>query len=123
LIAATLPEHIAAIVGPDEIEGMRQRLLAWQPSDRGLLAPRTYLEAIGIFLMVVIATFPVVAPFVLADNAAVAMHWSQAITLGMLFATGLALGRYAGHPRPAMTGLVAAILGALLIASVKALGG
>src|SRR5262245_17095007 len=85
LIAQALPEHVAAIVGAEEIEGMRRRLLALSPGERPIMGTRALLEAVGIFLMVVVATFPVVAPFVLTDDVRRAMLWSQAITLAMLF--------------------------------------
>jgi hypothetical protein len=40
----------------------------------------------------------------------------------LLFLGGVALGRYAGYTRPAQTGSVTALMGAVLIAAVKALG-
>ena len=123
LIVKALPDHVANIVGPDEIEGMRRRLLGRQPDVGAVLRPRDYLEAIGIFMLVVIATFPVVAPFLLTSNAALALRVSQVITLGMLLLAGFALGRYGGHAKPWLTGVVMAVFGALLIAAVKALGG
>jgi len=67
LIAAALPEHVARIVGPAEIEGMRRRLLELQFSEHAILRPRDWLEAIGIFVLVVIATFPVVVPFLITS--------------------------------------------------------
>jgi VIT1/CCC1 family predicted Fe2+/Mn2+ transporter len=123
LIAKALPDHIAGIVGPDELEGMRRRLLALRPDGRGIVRPRDYAEAVGVFLLVVIATFPVVAPFLLTSNAALALHASQGIALVMLALAGYALGRYAAHTRPLVTGLVMAVFGAVLIGAVKALGG
>jgi len=123
LIAQALPNHIATLVGTDELEGIRQRLFALQVDRLGVLRVLDFLEAVGIFVMVVIATFPVVIPFLLTDNAATAMHWSQAITLVMLFLAGFALGRHAGYPKPLRPGLAMAVFGALLIAAVKALGG
>ena len=122
LIEDTLPPHVAAITGPDELEGMRRRLLALPPARRAL-GREDYFAAIAIFLLVVITTFPVVVPFMLTDNAALAMQTSRVVTLVMLFLAGLVLGRYAGHARPAVTGLVMLLLGAALIAAVKALGG
>jgi VIT1/CCC1 family predicted Fe2+/Mn2+ transporter len=104
MIARTLPDHIAALVGAEEIESMRRRLLALRADDSAALRPRHFLEAFGIFVMVVVATFPVVVPFLLTDDAATAMHWSQAITLGMLFIAGFALGRYAGYAKPMRAG-------------------
>jgi VIT1/CCC1 family predicted Fe2+/Mn2+ transporter len=123
LIASALPESIERLVGPDELDGMRRRLLALQFSPRAILSGRDYLEALGIFLLVVIATFPVVVPFFLTSDPATAMRASQAVTLVMLGLAGFALGRYAGHPRPLLTGLAMAVFGVVLIAAVKALGG
>ena len=123
LIVDTLPDHVAAITGPDEIEGMRRRLLGLQPDERATLRSRDYLEAVGIFLLVVIATFPVVLPFLLMNDAALALRVSHAITLGMLFFAGIALGRHAGHAKPLLTGMSMAVFGAVLIVVVKALGG
>ncbi len=123
LIAQALPDHVAALVGTAELEGMRRRLLELQVDRFGVLRPRDFLEAFGIFGMVVVATFPVVVPFLLTDDAATAMHWSQAITLGMLFVGGFAFGRYAGYPKPLRPGLGMAVFGAVLIAAVKSLGG
>ena len=118
-----MPDHLAAIVGADELEGMRQRLLALPTDDRALLRPRDFLEAAGIFAMVVIATFPVVLPFVFVQETAKAFQLSQGITLVMLFLAGTALGRHAGYPKPIRTGMAMAVFGAVLIAVVKALGG
>ena len=123
LIARALPEALAEIAGHDEIEGMRRNLLVLPAAEPGVLRPRDFLEALGIFLVVVIATFPVVLPFVLTSDPAQAMRVSQAITLAMLFVAGFALGRHAGHVHPVRTGFLMAVFGAVLIAAVKALGG
>jgi VIT1/CCC1 family predicted Fe2+/Mn2+ transporter len=121
-IVASLPHHVAAIVGDAEIEAMRQRLLALRAPPGGLHAD-DYLAAVGIFLLVVLATFPIVIPFLVIDDAARAMQVSRLITVAMLFVAGFALGRYAGHARPALTGFFMALLGGALIAAIKALGG
>lgn len=121
-IVATLPDHVAAIVGDAELEGMRQRLLAVQ-APRGGLSGEDYLAALGIFLLVVLATFPIVIPFLVIDDAARAMQVSRLITVAMLFVAGFALGRYAGHARPALTGFFMGLLGVALIVAIKALGG
>jgi VIT1/CCC1 family predicted Fe2+/Mn2+ transporter len=88
-----------------------------------VLLPRHFVEALGIFVAVVIATFPVVVPFMVLDDVARAMRVAQAITLAMLFVAGFALGRYAGYARPARVGFLMAAFGALLITVVMALGG
>jgi VIT1/CCC1 family predicted Fe2+/Mn2+ transporter len=123
LIEEALPPHVAAITGPEELEGMRRRLLALPMPGGVALGRDDYLAATGIFLLVVIATFPVVIPFMLTDDERLAMRISQAVTLAMLFLAGFALGRHARHARPLRTGSVMMLLGVVLIAAVKALGG
>ena len=123
MIASAMPDHLAAIVGADELEGMRRRLLSLPTDDRALLRPHDFAQAAGIFAMVVVATFPVVLPFVFMQETAKAFLLSQGITLVMLFLAGMALGRYAGHPKAVRTGVAMAVFGAVLIAVVKALGG
>jgi hypothetical protein len=123
LILRALPDHFTAIVGADELEGMRRRLVASPPDDRALLRPRDFLEAAAVFAMVVLATFPVVLPFILVRETAPAFHLSQGVTLVMLFLAGAALGRYGLHRKPIRTGIAMAVFGAVLIAAVKALGG
>jgi VIT1/CCC1 family predicted Fe2+/Mn2+ transporter len=122
-IREALPRHVEAITGPSELESMRRRLLNLPQAGRTGLKGEDYLAAGGIFLLVVAATFPVVVPFMVTADTAVAMQVSRIITLAMLFGAGFALGRYAGHPHPARTGLAMLLLGAALIAAVIALGG
>jgi VIT1/CCC1 family predicted Fe2+/Mn2+ transporter len=123
LIALAMPEHLAAIAGEDELEGMRRRLAASPPDDSALLGARDFLEAAAIFALVVLATFPVVLPFMFMQDSVNAFRLSQGITLVMLFLAGASLSRHAGHPKPMRMGLAMAIFGAVLIAVVKALGG
>jgi VIT1/CCC1 family predicted Fe2+/Mn2+ transporter len=123
LIVRALPDQLASIIKPGEIEGMRRNILARSPAEHGVLRPRDFLEALAIFLMVVVATFPVVVPFMLTSDVAQAMRISRAITLAMLFVAGFALGRHAGYARPWRTGALMAVFGAVLITVVKALGG
>lgn len=123
VLAESLPEHVAAVTGPDELEGMRRRLLALPPANGATLRGRDFLAAIGVFLLVVMGTLPVVVPFMLTEDMAIGMRNSRIVTLGMLFLAGFLLGRYASHPRPALTGLATMLLGAVLIVVVMALGG
>jgi VIT1/CCC1 family predicted Fe2+/Mn2+ transporter len=122
LISDALPPHVANITGPKELDGMRRRL-ATLPARKHALGTRDYLEAIGVFLLVVVATFPVVLPFLLTSNLTIAKTGSRATALVMLFAAGVGLGRYAGYRRPFFTGFVMATIGVILIGAVIALGG
>ncbi len=123
MIARALPEHVAALVGSAELAAMRTRLLSLSADARPLLGPRILLEAAGVFALVVIATFPVVIPFLLFDDLATAMRAARIVTLVMLAISGVALGRHAGYRSPWLTGIAMSLFGALLIVAVMALGG
>jgi VIT1/CCC1 family predicted Fe2+/Mn2+ transporter len=123
VIQDALPASIAAITGPEELEGMRRRLLALPAPVRPVLDRHDVAAAVRIFLFVVVATFPVVVPFLLMKDVGRAMQAAQAVTVVMLFVVGWALGRYAGHSHPVRAGVFAAVFGVALIAAVKALGG
>jgi hypothetical protein len=99
LIAEALPSHVMAITGPEELEGMR-RLIALPLRGRPLLMRDDYRSAAGIFLLGVLATFPIAVPFIVTTDASLAMRASQLLTLAMLFATGFALARHPGPRAP-----------------------
>jgi VIT1/CCC1 family predicted Fe2+/Mn2+ transporter len=121
LVAEALPPRLADAAGPEALEGMRRRLLEL-PSARSRLGPRDFKAALGVFLLVVLATFPVVIPFIAFRETAFALRVSNALSLSMLFAAGWALGRYAGGSAW-RSGLAMAVTGAALIGAIIALGG
>ena len=123
IIDSALPDHFGGLVSADELEAMRGRVLA-RPADSGrVLHGRDFVEALAIWAWVVISTFPVALPFMLTTDLAEALRWSRIVTVVMLALAGAALGRYAGHPKPLLTGAGMAVCGVLVIATVKALGG
>jgi VIT1/CCC1 family predicted Fe2+/Mn2+ transporter len=75
-----------------------------------------------VFLLVVAATFPVVIPFMLFDQTAIALRVSNLVALVMLFVAGWILARYAGGS-PWRGGAAMAVTGAVLMAAIMALGG
>lgn len=123
LVADALPPRIADAAGSDGLELLRRRLaeLPALPA-----APRLgaddFKGALGVFLLVVLATFPVVVPFMLFDRTAIAMRASNLVALVMLFVAGWALARYAGGS-PWRGGAAMAVTGAVLMAAIIALGG
>jgi VIT1/CCC1 family predicted Fe2+/Mn2+ transporter len=123
LIRCAMPASLLTITGHHEVEGMRRRLLAHPLSHGTVLGRRDYFAALGVFVLVVLATFPVTLPFMLTDDSRTGMKISGAITLVMLFVGGATLGRYAGSARPVLTGACMVLLGVALIAAVKLLGG
>jgi VIT1/CCC1 family predicted Fe2+/Mn2+ transporter len=123
LVADALPPRIADTVAPAALEAVRRRLVEL-PSEpaRSLLGARDFKGALGVFLLVVLATFPVVIPFLVFRETALALRVSNALSLAMLFIAGWALARYAGGS-PWRSGVAMAATGAVLIAAIIALGG
>jgi hypothetical protein len=122
-IAAALPRRIADALGPADLEKIRRHLSA----EKELPAhppfeSADFLGALGVFLLVVLSTFPVVVPFVLMDRVKPALRTSNAVAIALLFVTGFHLGKYAGV-RPWLWGLAMVVLGLALVAITVALGG
>jgi VIT1/CCC1 family predicted Fe2+/Mn2+ transporter len=123
LVADALPAGIAAVAATEELEVLRRRLV-----ERVEVEARSHLHwhdirgALGVFLLVVAATFPVVVPFMVFEKAAVAVRASNAVALAMLFIAGWLLARYAGGS-PWRGGFAMAVTGVALIAAIMALGG
>jgi VIT1/CCC1 family predicted Fe2+/Mn2+ transporter len=112
----------ASLIHEDALEGVR-RVAAVRVPAGSLLKPVDFMAALGIFLLVVVATFPVVIPFLVTDDVALAMKLSRYVTIAMLFVAGFMLGRHAGYPRPWLTGVSMGVFGGALIVAVMALGG
>ena len=123
LIERSLSRGAASLVSEAEIEAIRGRIVARTSLPaRPALYWNDLLAAVGIFLIVVASTFPVVLPFLLIQDVATAKFASRAIALAMLFFGGLALGRFAGYGSW-KAGLLMAGLGTALVAAIRALGG
>lgn len=122
LIAEALPPRLAAAAGRDVFETLRRGLLAADAPARRPLGRDDLLGAFGVFLLVVLATFPVVIPFAVFDTTAFALRVSNAVALVTLFAAGWTLGRHAGASGW-LGGLAMAALGTMLVGAIVALGG
>jgi VIT1/CCC1 family predicted Fe2+/Mn2+ transporter len=123
LIADALPPRLATVVGADELEMLRRRVIEcssipMQPR----LGWKDFEGAIGVFLLVVLSTFPLVVPFLLLEQTAPAIRVSNLIGLGVLFIAGWVLARYAGA-KPWQGAIALTVTGALLITAIIALGG
>lgn len=123
LIADELPGPLAASIGEDGLEQIRQRLSGKpMPALRAGLTGRDFGDAVVVFFLVVLSTFPLVIPFMLIDDTARALLWSRLVALATLFLAGATLARYSGG-NAWLNGLAMAFIGALLMAAIMALGG
>jgi hypothetical protein len=123
LIESSISRVAAGLLSTAEIEAARERILALEsPPPRPKLKRDDLVAALAIFLIVVATTFPVVLPFLLFDDVRTAKNVSRVIALAMLFAGGLALGKYAGYGSW-RAGLLMVGLGMVLVLAINALGG
>jgi len=123
LIAQALPPVLVSVLSASDFELMQQKLngIADVP-ERPRLNRKDWVGAAGVFLSVVLATFPVVIPYVLISDVKAAVRVSNGVAILMLFLAGYAFGKYAGH-RPLSLATAMVLLGAGLVAITIFLGG
>jgi hypothetical protein len=123
LIAGTLPPLVASILEPEELEAMRVRLKELpEPPTHARWSKDDWLGALGVFLLVFLATFPAVLPFIFMQNVQWALRASNAISIVLLFLTGFSFGRISGR-HPWAVGISMVVVGSILVALTMALGG
>lgn len=122
-IADTLPPLLATVTTPIEFEVMRQKLRQLpQPPDHPRLTRKDLLGGLGVFLLVLIATLPVILPFVFFDDPSRALRVSNGIAVLLLFLTGYVYGYHTGH-RPLRSGLIMTVIGGVMVGMTIVLGG
>lgn len=122
LILTALPSPVSAVLTPPEVEKLRQRLRQWSPPSSRPLNRRDFVGALGVFLLVFLSTLPIVLPFLVMQQASVAMRVSNAIAVVMLFGCGWTLGTHTGRSGW-HSGLLMVGVGLVLVAVTIALGG
>jgi hypothetical protein len=123
IITNALPPVVARLMTPDDIERLRQGLLAMRDIPaRPSLNKDDWLRAVAVFLLVFLSTFPVVVPFMLIDEVHTALRASNLVAIMMMFAAGYLLARYGGY-RPLLTGASMVLLGVTLVGIAISLGG
>lgn len=122
LIADALPPIIASTMEPAELDVIRARLERLPEPPRASLSLGDFRTALGVFLLIFLATLPVALPFAVIHDAHRAFRISNGIALLMLFAGGYYLGRHGGS-HPWRTGVLTLAAGVLLVWATIALGG
>jgi hypothetical protein len=123
LIAGALPPLLASVLTAEQLESMRRGLHQIpEPPVRPRLTKEHGLGAIGVCLIVFLSTLPVAVPFIIFDDARLALRLSNAIAGLMLFLCGYAFGICAGL-RPWAMGLSMVAIGGALVGIAIALGG
>jgi hypothetical protein len=122
-IADALPPVVASALNAADFEKIQSALNALPDlPERSRLQTDDWKGAVGVFLLVFLSTLPVVLPFIFVQDAVIALRFSNFIAVAMLFGTGYAFGRLAGHQPLIVAGAMVA-LGSFLVALTIALGG
>lgn len=103
------------------LEALRKHLETVPVPSTGLRAEHVS-GAIGVFLLPVLATFPIVLPFMFIEQSTVALRVSNVLGLATLYGIGYGLGRFAGAS-PWKFGLTMRAIGLALLVNIIALGG
>ena len=121
LMAWRLDETWAAALGEDDLERLRAAAAAPPPAAGGAWLDELR-GAAACFLLVFLATLPVVVPFLVVREAQLALRVSNAVAVVSLFAMGWSWARTSGG-RPLLAGLALVLLGIALTGIIVALGG
>lgn len=123
LLRDELPPVIASVLRPEDLDMLRERLIALpEPRSRTPLHRDDLRGAVGVFLLVFLSTFPVALPFLFMHDAMLALRVSNGIAIALLFVGGYKLAKYVGT-RPWRTGLAMVAIGVALVGLTIALGG
>jgi hypothetical protein len=123
IVTGAVPPAVAAALSPAEIEKVRSYIGRMpEPPARARLHAQDWLGALGVFMLVVLSTIPVLLPFVFVGDAFSALRISNLVAVVMMFVTGYAYGRLSGY-WPWLTGLSMVVLGAALVGLTIVLGG
>lgn len=123
VIAEALPPVVQSALARADFERIRSEIVRMpEPGGQARLKREDWLGALAVFLLVFVATLPVIVPFMLFSDIGVAMRTSNAIAVAMMSCAGYAFGRLAGY-RPWVTAGWFVLLGSLLVGLTIALGG
>jgi hypothetical protein len=120
-IAGLLPPPVAAVASAQQLDAMRQTLLAL-PEARSHITRDEKLGALAICFLVFLSTLPPVLPFLFMTDVQPALRISNGIAIAMLFACGYAFAQHTGL-RPWRSGLMMVAFGCVMVAVAVALGG
>jgi VIT1/CCC1 family predicted Fe2+/Mn2+ transporter len=123
MIVDELPPLLVPTIQPAQLELIRERINQMPAFDvRPRLTRRDWRGAFGVCILVILSTFPVVIPFIVVEDARLALRASNTLAVLLLFVCGFLFGRHAGLP-PWITGLIMVAVGIVLVSIAIALGG
>jgi VIT1/CCC1 family predicted Fe2+/Mn2+ transporter len=122
-ISEELPSVIVSAIGAEGLEQLRNKLTGIPNTSVDVrLKLLDVKEAIAIFFLIFISTFPVVIPFVVIDDTQIALRVSNLVAIVMMFFCGWQVARYVGYNKWKMS-ITVTLIGIMLVAVTIALGG
>lgn len=125
LVSSELDELLAHVTSEPEREALYRKFVQHvrsRPRVAMTLKKADVLGALWSFCLVVLASVPVAVPFLLLDEARVALRVSNAVLLAMLFVVGYWWARFT-LGKPWLVGCVFLLGGLALVVVAMALGG
>lgn len=118
-----IPAFLSTMLKEEHITDLSDQIKKLpEPPAKVFLTWQDFKQAIIIFVLVFLSTFPVTIPFIFIQKVSVAIRISNAIALLLLFLTGVYLAKQTGRHK-LYTGLAFAFIGAVLVSVTMALGG
>ena len=123
IILDNITPVLAEVMTETQIGEIRKELLQLpEPPKRAFLIPRDFANALYIFVIVFLSTFPMALPLFFISDPLTALRTSNAIGLVIMFVAGYIIGKKTGYNQW-FVGFLFALLGAALVAMTIALGG
>jgi VIT1/CCC1 family predicted Fe2+/Mn2+ transporter len=125
LIAEELNPLLGGLLSPRETEALYERIVdnvARKTEKKNAITRDDWLGAVVSFFLVVITSLPAAIPFLLIDDARLALRVSNAVLVALLFFTGYWWARYTVS-KPWVAGLAFLLIGTGLVVAAIALGG
>lgn len=125
LVAGEFSEVLEPVTTEAERSDLYRRIVTnirSTPARTGELTKADWMGALASFWLVFVASLPAAIPFLLIDDATLALRVSNGILISLLFFTGYRWARYT-LGRPWLVGLCFLIGGVGLVAVAIALGG
>ncbi len=125
LVAAELNPLLGTVLSPREATALYGRIadnVSHRPEVDAPITRDDWLGAVVSFVLVVVSSIPAAIPFMLIDDARLALRVSNAVLVALLFFTGFWWARYT-IAKPWVAGLGFLVVGIVLVVAAIALGG
>ena len=114
---------VAEVLTENRLNELRNELLRLpEPPKRAFLIPRDFKNALYIFVIVFLSTFPMAVTLLFISDPYTALRTSNVIGLVIMFVAGFIIGKKTGFNHW-LTGFLFAVIGAALVLMTIVLGG